>query len=90
MLPGAEAWPPSRLLSPVLPSNLMLWSTENSLLTVPLGPGEASNTDVLDKLRQAVGEGHGGGGGGRGSYCCVGFSLHSDLTLLPPEGDGAV
>lgn len=32
----------------------MLWSTENSLLTVPLGPGEASNTDVLDKLRQAV------------------------------------
>ncbi|XP_036886850.1 potassium voltage-gated channel subfamily H member 3 [Sturnira hondurensis] len=27
---------------------------ENSLLTVPLGPGEPSNTDVLDKLRQAV------------------------------------
>ncbi|ELK36330.1 Potassium voltage-gated channel subfamily H member 3 [Myotis davidii] len=27
---------------------------ENSLLTLPLGPSEASNTDTLDKLRQAV------------------------------------
>ena len=54
------------LLSPVLPSNLIPWSTENSLLTVPLGPGEASNTDVLDKLRQAVGEGHCGGRAGSG------------------------
>ncbi|XP_058936576.1 potassium voltage-gated channel subfamily H member 3 isoform X1 [Kogia breviceps] len=27
---------------------------ENSLLTVPLGPSEVRNTDMLDKLRQAV------------------------------------
>lgn len=30
-------------------------STESGLLTVPLGPSEARNTDTLDKLRQAVG-----------------------------------
>ncbi|XP_007073045.2 potassium voltage-gated channel subfamily H member 3 isoform X1 [Panthera pardus] len=29
---------------------------ENGLLTVPLGPSEARNTDTLDKLRQAVTE----------------------------------
>ncbi|XP_059538763.1 potassium voltage-gated channel subfamily H member 3 isoform X6 [Myotis daubentonii] len=44
--PGPEAW--------TLASNLILRSTENSLLTLPLGPSEASNTDTLDKLRQAV------------------------------------
>ncbi|XP_014313702.1 potassium voltage-gated channel subfamily H member 3 isoform X4 [Myotis lucifugus] len=44
--PGPEAW--------TLASNLLLRSTENSLLTLPLGPSEASNTDTLDKLRQAV------------------------------------
>ncbi|XP_036312215.1 potassium voltage-gated channel subfamily H member 3 isoform X4 [Pipistrellus kuhlii] len=46
--PGPEAW--------TLASNLILRSTENSLLTLPLGPSEASNTDMLDKLRQAVTE----------------------------------
>lgn len=38
-------------------SNPTLLFTENSLLTVPLGPSEARNTDTLDtldKLRQAV------------------------------------
>lgn len=53
VLTGAEAW--------TLASNLILRSTENSLLTLPLGPSEASNTDTLDKLRQAVSEGQRGG-----------------------------
>lgn len=57
----AEAWTPRCLHSPALPGNPTLLSTENSLLTVPLGPSEVRNTDMLDKLRQAVGEGQGWG-----------------------------
>lgn len=38
----------------VLADNLVL-PTESGLLTVPLVPSEARNTDTLDKLRQAVG-----------------------------------
>ena len=57
----AEAWTPRCLRSPALAGNPTLLSTENSLRTVPLGPSEVRNTDMLDKLRQAVGEGQGGG-----------------------------
>lgn len=80
VLTGAEAW--------TLASNLILRSTENSLLTLPLGPSEASNTDMLDKLRQAVSEGE--VEGGQGDCCCVGPDSTSDLPSSLREGDGAV
>lgn len=82
----------------VLAGNPSLLFAENGLLTVPLGPREARNTDTLDKLRQAVGEGQSGGGEGSrgegGGRCrCVRSRLLSNLALFPaslPKGDRAV
>lgn len=70
VLTGAETRTPHCLLLIALASNLILWSTENSLLTVPLGPSEESNKDTLDKLRQAVSERQSGGRAGRGALLC--------------------
>lgn len=61
----SQAWILSVCLLAALVENPIL-STESGLLTVPLGPSEARNTDTLDKLRQAVG-GRGGSRGGRAS-----------------------
>lgn len=70
------------LLLPAPADNPILLSTENGLLTVPLGPSEARNMDTLDKLQQAVGEGKVEAGRGGGEHCCC-CGPDSMLTLPP-------
>lgn len=71
VLTGAEACTLCFLLSLALASNPILLSIDNGLLTVPLGPSEARNTDTLDKLRQAVSEGKMEAGRGEGPCCYI-------------------
>lgn len=89
VLSREQAWTLHYLLLLALASKPILLSTENGLLTAPLGPGEVRNTDTLDKLQQAVGEGQGRGREGRGALLlCKVLILTSPSSL--PTGDGVV